>query len=63
MNWTSEEIKSFRLLLNLSQTDFGKLLGVSRIHVSYLESGTRVASQTLKNLLNCLEREHKKEDK
>jgi DNA-binding transcriptional regulator YiaG len=58
--WKPQEIKAFRKRLKLSQKAFGDLLGVSRIHIYYIEEGVRKPSKTLKLLLDCVEREFKK---
>jgi DNA-binding transcriptional regulator YiaG len=58
--WTPEEIKAFRKRLNLYQKDFALLLRVTREYVIYLEKGVRTPSDTMRALLDCLERQTKK---
>jgi DNA-binding transcriptional regulator YiaG len=53
--WKKEEIREFRKTLGLSQEEFAKLLGVSRVYVMMLETGKRKPSSVLKRLLDCLE--------
>lgn len=53
--WNKEEIKAFRLRLQLSQSDFAQLLGVTREYITYLETGVRTPSDTFQRLLECLE--------
>jgi DNA-binding transcriptional regulator YiaG len=55
--WTSKKIKGLRQRLNLSQTAFGELLGITRIHVYYIEKGVKTPSKTLRLLLDCVEKE------
>jgi DNA-binding transcriptional regulator YiaG len=62
-SWRPKEIKAFRNRLKLSRKAFGDLLGVSRIHIYYLEGGERKTSKTLRLLLNSLKRENGKEEK
>ncbi|MFH1438429.1 MAG: helix-turn-helix domain-containing protein [Pseudomonadota bacterium] len=40
MKWTVENVKEFRAQLGLSQSEFGKLLGVETRSVSRWENGT-----------------------
>lgn len=54
-NWTPEEIKEFRKLLNLYQKDFAQKIGVTIRYVIYLEQGVRQPSKTLKILLSMIE--------
>ena len=58
--WKKEEIRDFRKALGLSQEEFAKLLGVSRVYVMMLETGKRKPSSVLKRLLDCLEEKQKK---
>jgi DNA-binding transcriptional regulator YiaG len=53
--WKRQDITAFRKKLKLSRKAFGNLLGVSRIHVHYIERGEREISKTLKILLDCIE--------
>lgn len=55
--WIPEEVRKFRAELQLTQTAFGNLLGVSRIHVYYLEKGVKRPSKTLMLLLDCIKKE------
>jgi DNA-binding transcriptional regulator YiaG len=52
--WKKEEIRELRKALGLSQEEFAKLLGVSRVYVMMLETGRRKPSSVLKKLLDCL---------
>ncbi len=56
-NWTPEEIKELRKQYKLSQTKFGKLLGISKTYVYYLEKGKRFPSKILKLLLDFREKQ------
>jgi DNA-binding transcriptional regulator YiaG len=58
--WKKEEIRDFRKTLGLSQEEFAKLLGVSRVYVMMLETGRRKPSSVLKKLLDCLEEKQRK---
>ncbi len=58
--WNPEQIKAFRKKLKLSQKAFGDILGVTRMHIYYIERGEREVSKTLKLLLDCLEEKLKK---
>ena len=58
--WKKEEIRKFRKALRLSQEEFAKLLGVSRVYVMMLETGKRKPSSVLKKLLDCLEERQRK---
>jgi len=61
--WSSKEVKAFRAVLELSQRDFGKLLGVTEQHIYYIERGVREPSQILRLLLDCIEeKQNKRED-
>jgi DNA-binding transcriptional regulator YiaG len=53
-DWNADEIKGFRQALGLSQIAFGKAIGVTRMHVYYLERGERKASQTMRILLEMM---------
>ncbi|MBC8554195.1 MAG: helix-turn-helix domain-containing protein [Candidatus Brocadiales bacterium] len=53
--WTPRQIKSFRESLKLTQQAFGELLGVTRMHIYYIERGEKNLSKTLKLLLDCIE--------
>ena len=62
-DWKPENIKAFRKRLKLSQRAFGDLVGVTRMHIYYIERGERVISKTLHILLNYIEREFKENEK
>jgi transcriptional regulator with XRE-family HTH domain len=53
--WKPEDIKNLKKKYKLSQHSLGKLLGVSRNYIYYLERGERMPSETLKLLLDCVE--------
>jgi len=57
--WTAEEIKRLRKRLGMTQQEFAQRLGITTRYVTYLESGQRVPSQILVNLLTFLEKEAK----
>jgi DNA-binding transcriptional regulator YiaG len=61
--WKPQDISAFRSWLELSRQSFGELLGVSRIHIYYIEKGVKEPSKTLKLLLNYVEKEKRKEGK
>ena len=54
--WMPKDIKNFKRKYGLSQKRLSDLLGVSRIHVYYLEKGVREPSKTLRLLLDCVEK-------
>jgi DNA-binding transcriptional regulator YiaG len=54
-DWTHREIKILRKRMNLNQTAFGDILGITRIHVYYIEKGVKRPSKTLRLLLDCVE--------
>lgn len=56
----SEDIKNFRERMGLTQAAFGRLIGVSRNYVYYLERGERKPSNTLKLLLDCIDEKEKR---
>ena len=60
--WKPEDIVKLRKGLKLSQSAFGERLGISRMHVYYLERGVRKPSKTLCILLDCIERKEVEED-
>jgi DNA-binding transcriptional regulator YiaG len=60
--WKPKDIVRLRKELQLSQTMLGERLGVSRMHVYYLERGVRKPSKTLCILLDCIERKEVKKD-
>ena len=53
--WTHREIKILRKKMNLNQTALGNILGITRIHVYYIEKGVKRPSKTLRLLLDCVE--------
>lgn len=53
-NWNANEIRELRKALELSQAAFGEAIGVTRMHVYYLERGERTASKTLRILFDIL---------
>ena len=53
--WTHRAIKILRKRMNLNQTAFGNILGITRIYVYYLEKGLKRPSKTLQLLLDCVE--------
>jgi DNA-binding transcriptional regulator YiaG len=61
--WTPEAIKAFRQRLNLYQKDFAALLRVTEQYVCNLEKGVRTPSNTMRALLDCLERKEKEKGK
>jgi transcriptional regulator with XRE-family HTH domain len=60
--WTSKDIKTLRKKYKLSQKALGDLLGVSEQYIYYLERGLRTPSKTLRLLLDCIEKQFKKEE-
>jgi transcriptional regulator with XRE-family HTH domain len=60
--WTPNKIKKLRTDLNLTQAEFGKRLGVSRVYVNLLEKGgEKRPSATLELLLDYIRKEVKKD--
>ena len=59
--WTPDDIKTLRDKKGLSQEAFGRLLGVTRNYVYYLEKGVKRQSKTLRLLLDCIQEKLKKE--
>ena len=59
--WTPDEIRDFRQKQGILQKDFAKMLRISVQHMCYLEKGVRNPSNTMRALLDCVEREHGKE--
>ncbi len=59
--WTPDKIKKLRLDMKLTQNEFGKRLGVSRVYVNLLEKGgEKKPSATLELLLDYIRKEVKK---
>ncbi|MCK9420625.1 MAG: hypothetical protein M0R70_14735 [Nitrospirae bacterium] len=52
--WTSKDIKNLRVSLELTQAVFGARLGVSGNYIWMLEAGTKIPSETIRLLLNCI---------
>jgi DNA-binding transcriptional regulator YiaG len=64
--WLPEEIEALRKKHRLTRRAFSELLGVAGNHVYLLERGLREPSNTLRLLLNCVEKqlnEKRKESK
>jgi DNA-binding transcriptional regulator YiaG len=58
--WTPEEIRDFRQRLGLYQKGLAALLRVSTNYVYLIEKGVRSPSNTMRALLDCIEREYEK---
>ena len=58
--WTAAEIKDFRQRSGLYQKELADLLRVSTNYVYMLEKGVRQPSNTMKALLDYIEREYGK---
>ena len=54
--WSAKEIKALRGAMYLTQTDFASRLGVTQNYVYLLEAGRKTPSETLKLLLDYVER-------
>jgi DNA-binding transcriptional regulator YiaG len=54
--WKAKEIKALRGAMDLTQTAFASRLGVTQNYIYLLESGRKTPSETLKLLLECVER-------
>ncbi len=61
--WAPEEIREFRNRLELTQAQFGELLGITRNAIYYLERGEREPSKTLRLLMSCIEQQQEKKRK
>ncbi len=59
-SWTPDKIKTLREKYKLSQRAFGELLGVTRMHIYYIERGKKTPSKTLQLLMDCVEEKIKK---
>ncbi len=57
--WTGKKIRSLRKSLDLTQAEFGKLLGVSGNYVYMLEAEDRAPSRPLQILLDHLKKERR----
>jgi transcriptional regulator with XRE-family HTH domain len=56
--WTPKRIRKLRDDLGMTQTAFGKRLGVTRVYVSYLErGGEKTPGATLSLLLDCVKKD------
>jgi len=56
--WTPNKIKKLRTDMKLTQADFSKRLGVSRVYVNLLEKGgEKQPSATLELLLDYIRKE------
>lgn len=53
-NWTPEKIKRLRRAAGMTQARFAEWLGVTRVHVTHLESGFRSAGPQTARLLELL---------
>jgi transcriptional regulator with XRE-family HTH domain len=59
--WTPDKIKKLRLDMKLTQNEFGKRLGVTRVYVNLLEKGgEKKPGATLELLLDYIRKEVKK---
>ena len=58
--WKPDKIKRLREKYKFSQRAFGELLGVTRMHIYYIERGEKTPSKTLQLLLDCVEAQLKK---
>lgn len=55
--WTGDNIRDLRELMELSRANFSTLLGVTRTYVMLLEKGVKTPSKTLQLLLNYVEKD------
>ena len=55
MEWTPEEIKSFKERHSLTGDSMAATLGVTRSYVFQLMNGYKTPSDTIKRLLSCLD--------
>ncbi len=53
-DWTPEKIKRLRKAAGMTQARFAEWLGVTRVHVTHLESGFRSAGPQTARLLEVL---------
>jgi DNA-binding transcriptional regulator YiaG len=58
--WTPKQIANLRQRLKLTQESFGKMVGVTRNYIHYLEKGVKTPSKTLRLLLDFIEKENNK---
>ena len=61
MTWTIENVKGFRVQLGLSQSEFGKLLGVETRSVSRWENGTSRPTGSAEAILSGLKEKFEKD--
>ena len=59
-HWSGQDIRKLRKSHQLSQKEFGRLLGVSLNYIYLLEKGVRKPSKTLELLLDCVYQKLKK---
>jgi len=52
-----DEIRAWRKRLGLSQVRAANELGVGERYMQFMEAGDRAPSQTLANLMRCLEKQ------
>ena len=60
--WTQDEIKAFRQTHDLYQQDLAAMLRVTKEYICNLEGGVRSPSNTMRALLDCLEKQVSKEN-
>lgn len=60
-NWLPEDIKKLRAEHNLTQTSLGRLMGVTRNYIHYLEKGEIEVGTTFNLMLDQIESGLKKE--
>jgi DNA-binding transcriptional regulator YiaG len=58
--WTPKQITNLRRSMRLTQESFGKMVGVTRNYIHYLEKGVKTPSKTLRLLLDFIEKENNK---
>jgi DNA-binding transcriptional regulator YiaG len=58
--WSSEDIKNFRKIYGLTQTEVADLLGVTQNYIHMMEKGMRKPSKPLQILLSRIEEDYKK---
>jgi DNA-binding XRE family transcriptional regulator len=60
--WTPNKIRKLRMDMKLTQAEFGKRVGVSRVYVNLLEKGgEKRPSATLELLLDYIRKEVKED--
>ncbi len=55
--WTAKQIRDLRLSLNLTQAAFADRIGTTENFVWMLEHDQRAPNETLKLLLECIQRD------